>query len=46
MIKLQGKGSSKDKFIANEDAKNIIIKLISQDECEDQVNIENIDYVL
>lgn len=46
MVKLQGKGSSKDKFISLEDAKNLILDVISVEECEEQVNIENIDYVL
>jgi len=46
MVKLQGKGASKDKFIASEDAKNLIIDIISQKELENQVNIENIDFVL
>lgn len=46
MVKLQGKGSSKDKFISIEDAKNLILDVISVEECEEQINIENIDYVL
>jgi len=46
MVKLQGKGASRDKFIAIEDARNLIIDIISQEELEDQVNIENIDFVL
>jgi hypothetical protein len=46
MVKLQGKGASKDKFIAPEDARNLILDIISQEELEDQVNIENIDFVL
>lgn len=46
MVKLQGKGASRDKFIASEDAKNLIIDIISQKELEDQVNIDNIDFVL
>lgn len=45
MVKLQGKGSTKDKFICLEDAKNLIMDVIYQHD-GDQVNIENIDYVL
>jgi len=35
MVKLQGKGSSKDKFISIEDAKNLILDVISVEECEE-----------
>lgn len=35
MVKLQGKGTTKDKFICLNDARNLIMDVISLHECED-----------